>query len=379
MIVGCAAIITCVALASRSPEPVRAMVKSPRMSFTLPATGRSRINARRDAVCAQASHSNKLQWLVQHTEVVPDAFSMEGVDYQPRSGTVNSNMILRMMDIEGLNFIEDEIRPAVTAMMSDAMFDSYEPEKRLKSERRHLYAIVASKLLARVSGKVSMEIDPRVAYDTAAILDEVRVLAEDCKRVGIDVYGKIIFKIPGTKNGIDAAGMLTREGFCCQVTHIYSLAQAIAATDAGVAIVQPMVGRVNDWHKTHPDKVSSYQATSRNPGIDLVKNIFAHIKKQEKKTKIMAASIRNAKDALSIAGVDLMVINPAIIQSLAADSSTDVPVPLNIKDQPDRYPKEMQSQDFGQCAEELIDSELRRATESVLKVEDTLANTVLGG
>uniref|UniRef100_A0A7S3YSD7 Transaldolase n=2 Tax=Lotharella globosa TaxID=91324 RepID=A0A7S3YSD7_9EUKA len=288
---------------------------------------------------------------------------------------------MRLMDTQGFNFIEEEIRPAMTATMTDAMFDGYEPEQRIKSERRHLYAIVASKILKRVSGKVSIEIDPRVAYDTAKTLEEVRVLASDCKRVGIDVDNKIIFKIPGTQEGIKAAGILTKkDGFCCQVTHVYSLAQAVAATEQGVAVVQPYVGRVNDWYKTHQDKNvdATEYATSDNPGVELVRCIYNYVRRGNKDTKIMAASIRTPEDALAVAGVDYMVISPGIIKSLALSGTSGAPDNSILEEHVEFNPRELQTKEFGRLAEDLLGSEIKRSTETVEKLEYNLANTVLG-
>uniref|UniRef100_A0A7S2XG40 Transaldolase n=1 Tax=Lotharella oceanica TaxID=641309 RepID=A0A7S2XG40_9EUKA len=298
-----------------------------------------------------------------------------------RSGTVSGNLILRLMDVEGFDFIEDEIRPAMTATMTDAMFDGYIPEKRIKSERRHLYAIVASKILKRVSGKVSIEIDPRVAHDTAKTLEEVRVLASDCKRVGIDVKEKIIFKIPATREGISAAGTLTKQdGFCCQMTHVYSLAQAIAATEKGVAVVQPYIGRVNDWHKTHQEKNADAveYAASSNPGVELVRCIYNYVKNENKDTKIMAASIRTPEDALAVAGVDFMVVSPAIIKTLALSDVSGAPDNSILGEHVEFNPRELQTEEFGQIAEDLLESEIKRSTDAVEKLEYNLANTALG-
>eukprot|EP00466_Bigelowiella_natans_P019085 jgi/Bigna1/68009/fgenesh1_pg.5_\ len=286
------------------------------------------------------------------------------------------------------------------ATYQNPMTVSIKPRERLVSERRNVYCTVAAKLANEVSGKkepenilvactvfvvspmVSLEVDPRLSHDANSIVEEVRALAKILDKHDVDVKSKILFKIPGTWEGILAAKMLTlQEEFSCQVTHVYSMAQATAAADAKVAVIQPYVGRINDWHRCNNADTSSHaDKGGDNHGVVLAKKIYNFIHKYELPTKVMAASIRNVKDAISLAGIDYMVLSPLLIKSLASEPGSFEPPVLT----PDRAssaqfsPQEIRGSELGECAETLLEASIKASSEAIEKVEEVLANTAIG-
>jgi len=327
--------------------------------------------------------SNKLDWLGHYTQIVPDSFAFGGTQYQPKSGTVSGLLILRLLEQKGQQFIDEEISRALSASIeSNPMTVSIKPRERLVSERRNVYCTVAAKLANEVSGKVSLEVDPRLSHDANSIVEEVRALAKILDKHDVDVKSKILFKIPGTWEGILAAKMLTlQEEFSCQVTHVYSMAQATAAADAKVAVIQPYVGRINDWHRCNNADTSSHaDKGGDNHGVVLAKKIYNFIHKYELPTKVMAASIRNVKDAISLAGIDYMVLSPLLIKSLASEPGSFEPPVLT----PDRAssaqfsPQEIRGSELGECAETLLEASIKASSEAIEKVEEVLANTAIG-
>ena len=64
---------------------------------------------------------------------------------------------------------------------------------------------------------------------------------------GIDRQ-RILIKIASTWEGIRAAEELQKTGIDCNLTLLFSQAQATACADAGVFLISPFVGRILDWH-----------------------------------------------------------------------------------------------------------------------------------
>lgn len=70
-----------------------------------------------------------------------------------------------------------------------------------------------------LDGRVSIEVDPRLAHDTASTVSEARRLRQ---RVGRD---NVMIKVPATAAGLPAVRTLTGEGVCVNCTLIFSLAR----------------------------------------------------------------------------------------------------------------------------------------------------------
>ncbi|GAB5354829.1 hypothetical protein AAMO2058_000152900 [Amorphochlora amoebiformis] len=163
--------------------------------------------------------SSKLDWINVYTEIVPDVFTMdEGLDTKPkRSATVSGRLVLRLLELKGQQFIDEEVTRSIAPVEGASMSVSIQPKEQIAEERRNVYAIVAAELARGVSGKVSVEVDPRVCHDATLCVEEVQLLARAISNQGIDVKDKILFKIPGTWEGILAAKMITlQEHFSCQ-------------------------------------------------------------------------------------------------------------------------------------------------------------------
>eukprot|EP00471_Norrisiella_sphaerica_P004869 CAMPEP_0184481012 /NCGR_PEP_ID=MMETSP0113_2-20130426/2564_1 /TAXON_ID=91329 /ORGANISM="Norrisiella sphaerica, Strain BC52" /LENGTH=332 /DNA_ID=CAMNT_0026859885 /DNA_START=240 /DNA_END=1238 /DNA_ORIENTATION=- len=328
--------------------------------------------------------SNKLDWLGHYTEIIPDSFAFDGIQYQPKSATVSGLLILRLLEQKGQEFVDQEISRALSASVEpySSMTVSIQPKERLAAERRNVYCSVTAQLARWVTGKISLEVDPRLANDANLVVQEVRELAKILKTYDVDAKSKILFKIPGTWEGILAAKMITlQEEYMCQVTHVYSMAQATAAADAKVAVVQPYVGRVNDWYHKNPDKLSEdNDGLGDNEGVRLVSKVYNFIKKYDLPTRVMAASIRNTKDAIALSGVDYMVLSPKLIKDLAMTPGTFEPPKLTPKsaEMANFTPQEIRGQELSEAAESLLQDSLKASSETIEKVEDILANTAIG-
>lgn len=188
---------------------------------------------------------------------------------------------------------------------------------------------VGSQFAAEVSGRVSVEVDPNLAEDSAAIVAKVENFLALFEEMGV-TKERLLFKVPGTWEGLEAVRTLEGRGVNILVTLVYSFAQCKAAAQAGASVVQLYVGRVRDWHATHPNfpkgggpREDSGLVSEVDPGRELVKKCFNLCRRHHAKTKVMAAGVRTKGDALELAGCDYIVLSPRIMELLADTATAD--------------------------------------------------------
>merc|ERR1719148_151778 len=175
-----------------------------------------------------------------------------------------------------------------------------------------------------VPGYVSTEVDARLSFDTEATIKKGRAIIELYKQAGIS-KSRILIKVAATWEGIKAAEVLEKEGITCNLTLIFSKAQAIACAEAGCTLISPFVGRIMDWHKA-ADGVAGY-APAADPGVISVTEIYNYYKKFGHKTIVMGASFRNKDEILELAGCDRLTMSPDLLQEL---SNSKDPVPQKL-------------------------------------------------
>mmetsp|Transcript_5167 Transcript_5167/g.14880 ORF Transcript_5167/g.14880 Transcript_5167/m.14880 type:complete len:299 (-) Transcript_5167:243-1139(-) len=166
-----------------------------------------------------------------------------------------------------------------------------------------------------VPGYVSTEVDARLSFDTETTIKKARRIIELYKEAGID-KSRILIKIASTWEGIQAAKVLEKEGITCNLTLIFSIAQAIAVAEVGGTLISPFVGRIMDWYKKN-DGVDGYEPAN-DPGVKSVTKIYNYYKKHGYKTIVMGASFRNTEEILELAGCDRLTIAPALLEKLTA-------------------------------------------------------------
>jgi transaldolase len=168
-------------------------------------------------------------------------------------------------------------------------------------------------ILRIVPGRVSTEVDARLSYDTEATIAKARKLIGLYNDAGIS-NDRVLIKIASTWEGIRAAQQLEKEGIHCNLTLLFSFAQAVACAEAGVTLISPFVGRILDWYKKSTGR-ESYSG-AEDPGVVSVTQIFNYFKTYGYKTEVMGASFRNADEIIELAGCDLLTISPALLDEL---------------------------------------------------------------
>ena len=199
-------------------------------------------------------------------------------------------------------------------------------------------------ILKRIPGRVSTEVDARLSFDKEAMIQKALKLVEIYEKNGVNAKERVLIKIASTWEGIQAAEELQKKhGINCNLTLMFSMAQAIACAEANVKLVSPFVRRANDWYKNNgQDHLNADPKTS--PGVEFVKNIFHYYKKYGYQTEIMAASLTSTDLCYGLSGCDLMTVWPQCLEQMKNENNSIEPVlSQQIVDDtnPPRYPNKI--------------------------------------
>lgn len=261
-----------------------------------------------------------LEGLKRHTTIVADTGELAAIErLRPRDATTNPSLILKAAQ-------KPEYRPLVADALQSSAGDSL--ERRLD----HVLVAFGARILELIPGRVSTEVDARLSFDTRATLERARRLIDLYARRGVDP-ARVLIKIAATWEGIRAAEVLEREGIHCNITLLFSVAQAVAAAQAGATLISPFVGRIYDWHRKAAGSAwdGAAMAGANDPGVRSVRSIHARLKGAGYGTEIMGASFRNAGQILALTGCDLLTISPELLDELAG-ATGDVPRALTAPD-----------------------------------------------
>jgi transaldolase len=248
---------------------------------------------------------NQLDQLKQFTTVVADTGDFASMKaYAPQDATTNPSLILKAAAMPAYAPLLDQaIRDAGAGATTPQVID-------------RLLVLFGLEILKIVPGRVSTEVDARLSFDTAATVAKARELIALYAAAGIP-RERVLIKIASTWEGIKAAEALRAAGIRCNLTLLFSFAQAVACAEAGVQLISPFVGRILDWHKKNAGRDF---APAEDPGVKSVTQIYTYYKKFGYKTEVMGASFRNKGEITELAGCDLLTIAPALLGELAASS-----------------------------------------------------------
>ena len=259
--------------------------------------------------------SNQLDELRKFTTVVADTGDFQSMrEHRPTDATTNPSLILKAIQ-------KDEYRPLLDQTIQDY------PNASTLQTLDHLLVKFGEQILNIVPGRVSTEVDARLSFDTSATIERARHLIGLYEKEGIS-RDRILIKIASTWEGINAARILQNEGIKCNMTLLFSMAQAVACADANVQLISPFVGRIYDWYKKNAGSqwIEEDNAGVNDPGVQSVTRIFNYFKKHDIKTEIMGASFRNKGQIIALAGCDLLTISPELLANLAQSNEAVQPV-----------------------------------------------------
>lgn len=260
---------------------------------------------------------SQLDELKKVTTVVADTGDFESMRaYLPQDATTNPSLILQAAE-------KPQYRPLIDEAVALHKGSPLTGNALVESVIDRILILFGKEILKIVPGRVSTEVDARLSFDTAGTVAKARQLIAMYEADGIS-HERILIKIASTWEGIKAAEILQKEGINCNLTLLFSLAQAIACAEAGVKLISPFVGRILDWYKAATKK--EYTAQD-DPGVVSVTSIYHYYKKFGYTTEVMGASFRNKGEITELAGCDLLTISPALLAELQA---CDEPLPRKL-------------------------------------------------
>jgi transaldolase len=249
--------------------------------------------------------ASKLDQLRAMSTVVSDTGDMESIrTFKPTDATTNPTLILKASQL-----------PAYAHLVEEAIAWGAKSAASAGAVTDRLAVNFGAELTKIVPGRVSTEVDADLSFDTAAMIVKARALLADYASRGVG-RERILIKLASTWEGVQAATVLQKEGVDCNMTLLFSMAQAIACAGAHAFLISPFVGRILDWHV----KAGGGPYTSEtDPGVVSVRNIYAYYKAHGIKTVVMGASFRNIGEIEAIAGCDRLTISPQLLDQLSKD------------------------------------------------------------
>ena len=243
----------------------------------------------------------QLEQLKQFTKVVADTGDFASMkEYAPQDATTNPSLILKAAAL-----------PAYAHLLDKAIKDAG-PSAGTGQIIDQLLVLFGGEILKIVPGRVSTEVDARLSFDRDGSIAKAREIIGLYAKAGIP-RERILIKLASTWEGIKAAELLQKEKINCNLTLLFSFAQAVACAEAKVQLISPFVGRILDWHKKSTGKDYS---PAEDPGVKSVTEIYNYYKKFGHATEVMGASFRNKGEITELAGCDLLTISPALLGEL---------------------------------------------------------------
>ena len=252
-----------------------------------------------------------LDALRTHSTLVADTGDIEAIArFRPLDATTNPSLLLKAAALPAY-------APLVDAALATAQGD--DAESRIADASDRLAVAIGGEILKLIPGRVSTEVDARLSFDTDATVAKAHRLVElyDVAGIGRD---RLLIKIASTWEGIRAAERLEREGIHCNLTLLFSFAQAVACAEAGVYLISPFVGRILDWHIA--SGVTKPATPQDDPGVQSVTRIWNWYKRHGYDTVVMGASFRNIGQITALAGCDRLTISPELLAELDATDAT---------------------------------------------------------
>ena len=250
---------------------------------------------------------SSLDQLREHSVVVADTGDFELMaKYKPTDATTNPSLVLQAAQKPNYSHLIDEAIKLGNKNLEDTM--------------DILCVLFGCEILKIIPGRVSTEVDARLSFDTEASVKKALKLIKLYADRGIDKE-RILIKLATTWEGVQAAKILENEhGIHCNMTLLFSIAQAVSCAEVGATLISPFVGRIYDYYK-----VKSYEDPFEDPGVKSVTSIYNYYKKFNYKTVVMGASFRNISEIKCLAGSDLLTISPALLKELDDEKTVEVP------------------------------------------------------
>ncbi len=251
---------------------------------------------------------SQLESLKKFSSVVADTGDIDSIQkFSPDDCTTNPSLIFKAVQSNKYKKLFDEVLANSKSRKFNQLNDQVD---YIADQLAIAFGIELTKI---VPGFVSTEVDSDLSFSTEATVEKAKQIINSYEQSGVP-RNRILIKIAGTWEGIQAVKKLEAEGISCNCTLIFSLTQAVACAEAGAFLISPFVGRILDWFKANSSK--DYDATN-DPGVESVEKIYNYFKKYNYNTIVMAASFRNKEEIINLAGCDKLTISPSLLEELS--------------------------------------------------------------
>ena len=250
----------------------------------------------------------QLESLKKYSSVVADTGDIDSIiKFSPDDCTTNPSLIFKAVQSNKYTKLVEDVISNSKSRKFNVTSDQID---YISDQLAIAFGIELTKI---VPGYVSTEVDANLSFDTNATIEKAKQIINSYEQSGVP-KNRILIKVAGTWEGIQAVKKLEAEGISCNCTLIFSLTQAVACAEAGAFLISPFVGRILDWFKSN---TSHEYDSSNDPGVESVGKIYNYFKQYNFKTVVMAASFRNKEEIINLAGCDKLTISPALLQNLS--------------------------------------------------------------
>tara|TARA_Y100000768_G_scaffold387499_1_gene379030 strand:+ start:1086 stop:2045 length:960 start_codon:yes stop_codon:yes gene_type:complete len=252
--------------------------------------------------------SSQLESLKRYSSVVADTGDIDSIQkFSPDDCTTNPSLIYKAVKSNKYTKLTNNV---ITNAKSRKFNNSTDQIDYICDQLAISFGIELTKI---VPGYVSTEVDADLSFDTTGTVEKAKQIINSYEQSGVP-KNRILIKVAGTWEGIQAVKKLEAEGISCNCTLIFSLTQAVACAEAGAFLISPFVGRILDWFKSN---TSNEYNSFNDPGVESVAKIYNYFKKYNFNTVVMAASFRNKDEIINLAGCDKLTISPALLEELS--------------------------------------------------------------
>lgn len=262
---------------------------------------------------------SQLDEFKKYTVVVADTGDIDSIkQFAPEDATTNPSLVLKAAQLP-------QYKHLIQSAIETAKKIAGSKEQQLTNASDQVAVNIGAEILKYVPGRISTEVDARLSFDEQKCIEKARKLIALYQEKGID-KSRILIKLASTWEGIRAAEKLEKEGINCNLTLLFSFAQARACAEANVFLISPFVGRIYDWYQAKKPMVP--YVADQDPGVISVRNIYDYYKQHGYKTIVMGASFRNVEQILALAGCDRLTISPNLLTEMK-ESNAPVVQKLN--------------------------------------------------
>lgn len=243
----------------------------------------------------------------KYTVVVADTGDIDSIkQFSPEDATTNPSLVLKAAQLP-------QYKSLIDSAITIAKKIGGSKEQVLINAGDQVAVNIGAEVLKYIPGRISTEVDARLSFNKEKCIEKARKLIKLYQEKGID-KSRILIKLASTWEGIRAAEQLEKEGINCNLTLLFSFAQARACAEANVFLISPFVGRIYDWYQAK-QPIQNYIA-DEDPGVISVRNIYNYYKQHDYKTIVMGASFRKVEQILALAGCDRLTIAPNLLTEM---------------------------------------------------------------